>query len=309
MARVVLPTRRRTPALGALADQLGPGDSLLVVADAPDDEAVRWATEAGDDVDVLVAGDPEGCSGKANAVAAALEATDDDLLIFTDDDLDHGEGWLEAVRRGAEARGALTTMPVFRAADGLFGRVLEAPILLFGAQTFLLGRSAWGGTLAFRRDRLDVDAAVRDLRRSVPDDLVLAEHLGDAAVDLSLVREVPVSGTFREMRHRFVRFTRTLRYFDPRTLATSVLAWLLVVVGFLLVPIATAVALTALAAGLYAGFGIRRPTFLLAPLGFPLTIVPIAYGLLVAEFEWAGRRYRWTGRGVVTVLEGGKQEP
>lgn len=308
MAVVVLPTRRWTPACEELAGQVGADDTLLVVADSEGDEAARRAAEI-DAAELLLAGEPEGCSGKANAVAAALEATTDDVIVCTDDDFVHGDGWLEAVRRGVEAHGAVTTMPVFRGEGGWTGRVLEAPVLLFGFQTFVARNGAWGGTLAFRRERLDVAAAVRDLRRTVSDDVLLCEHLGPVAVDLSLVREVPVPGSVGGMTDRFVRFTRTLRYFDPLTLATSVLVWLFVVAGYLLAPVVTAVSLTALAAGLYAGFRVRRPTFLLAPLGFLVAIVPVAYGLASPEFEWGGRRYRWTDKFAVEVLDRGRQEP
>jgi hypothetical protein len=64
------------------------------------------------------------------------------------------------------------------------------------------------------------------------------------------------------------------------------------------VPLVTA------AAGLaYAYFGVRRWTFVLAVPAYVASLPMLAYGLARTEFDWQGRRYRWTGLYDVEVLD------
>jgi hypothetical protein len=61
----------------------------------------------------------------------------------------------------------------------------------------------------------------------------------------------------------------------------------------LLFPLRTLAVLTLFYAAMYAAFGIRRWTFLLA-LPTTLANVPLfAYALARRTFVWGGRRYRW----------------
>ena len=86
---VVLPTVEPTGVCEQIADQLESGDELLVVCDAPDDPIADRVAAFDDRVRLVVAGEPEGCSGKANAVAAAMEAARNDRIAWTDDDFYH----------------------------------------------------------------------------------------------------------------------------------------------------------------------------------------------------------------------------
>ncbi|MFO8114855.1 MAG: hypothetical protein R6U01_05755 [Halorubrum sp.] len=67
---IVLPTREWTPACAELAAQAAPSDELFFVCDRPSDPVVDAA--AGTAATVVVAGEPETCSGKCNALAAGL---------------------------------------------------------------------------------------------------------------------------------------------------------------------------------------------------------------------------------------------
>ena len=67
MASVILPTFKWMRSCEQLARQLDPDDELLVVCDSDDDPVTTADLPA--EADLFVAGGPEGCSGKANAVA------------------------------------------------------------------------------------------------------------------------------------------------------------------------------------------------------------------------------------------------
>jgi|GEM_PF-2788514 len=64
---VILPTVRHTDVVDQLASQLGPDDELLVVCDTDSDPIAGVADSFPKGVRLVIAGEPEGCSGKANA--------------------------------------------------------------------------------------------------------------------------------------------------------------------------------------------------------------------------------------------------
>ncbi|MEZ3117459.1 hypothetical protein RYH80_16210 [Halobaculum sp. MBLA0147] len=68
---VVLPTRTWTTACEELVSQVGPEGELVVACDHPDDPVVERAADR--PVTVVVAGPPDGCSAKCNALAAGLD--------------------------------------------------------------------------------------------------------------------------------------------------------------------------------------------------------------------------------------------
>ena len=70
MASVILPTTRWTDGCADVLASLSPDDELFVVADHPDDPVFA---DAPDTAELVAAGDPVGCSGKANALAAGME--------------------------------------------------------------------------------------------------------------------------------------------------------------------------------------------------------------------------------------------
>ena len=148
------------------AQDFMPGDEVIVVDNgSTDDTAVvvarhqtAWATP----LRLLHEARP----GKSHAIARALEGAAGDVLMFTDDDVNVGSGWLEAIRAAmADPTIALAGGPVaarweptvprwFRDATEQHPR-LGAPVALldYGDRRVELGaRTLLGANLAVRRD-------------------------------------------------------------------------------------------------------------------------------------------------------------
>ena len=157
--------------------------------------------------------------------------------------------------------------------------------------------------MAFHREAVDLDEYVADLRRTVSDDALLTQRVEGVESVPDLVRQMPVSGTLGETLNRQVRWTRTALYLDPGGLVFGVSIQLAVLFGTLIVPLVTVPLVTAVAGLAYAYFGIRRWTFLLTVPAYILTLPMLVYGFARTEFDWQGRRYRWTGLYDVDVLD------
>jgi hypothetical protein len=300
---VVLPTRKWTDACAEVAAQTAPDDEFVIACDGPADPVVEAA--AGTTATVVVAGEPEGCSAKCNALAAGIERATRGRLVCTDADFEHGDEWLATVRRRLAALPdghVLSTAPIL-VSEGPLGKLLE-PLSAVGVATSVrFDMGVWGGTMAFRRGDIDVEGFVGDLRRTVGDDALLAERAAGVETARSLVREMPVDGTLRGTLSRRVRWTRMGLYVDPAGIASRLLTAVAVIVGTLLAPFVTVPLVTGVTAAAYAALGHRRWTFLLAVPGYALSLVCLCYGLARVEFEWTGRRYRWTSLYDVTVCD------
>lgn len=298
---MILPTLEWGASCEQLASQLRPGDELLVVCDHESDPVASRETPPG--VRVLAAGEPEGCSGKANAVAYAMDRASNDRFVWTDDDFDRGEDWLDRLVAAGDAHGPATVVPFF-VGEG-WGRFVEPLLLVSGTATIYTGvgtwgGKAWGGGVTFTRGDVDVAALTSDLRRSLSDDGVLSAHLGYTHPVRSMRAMVHTPGDLRSLRERLVRLARIPHVhegFERRFLVSLLVAGVAA-----LAPVHAAVAATALTGGAYALFGFRRWSFLLA---YPmLFLMPVVFGagMFVTEFEWAGRRYRLDDAGDVAVL-------
>ncbi|MFC7140902.1 glycosyltransferase [Halosimplex aquaticum] len=298
---VILPTVRWTDACAEAADQLDPGDELLVVHDDETDPVADRTGPLPANVRIVAAGEPSGCSGKANAVAAGIEAAAHDRIVCTDDDFHHPPDWLDALHADYEVHGPVSEVPVFVGRDPL--AVLLEPVYLVGATLVTYANDyAWGGSVTFDRSDIDDEAALCDrLRRTVSDDGVLTDALDVTAVDRT--RRVAIGGSVRETLERHVRFNKLVRQHDPGGTAASVAVVLLIVALSVAFPLGSAAVLTALTAAAYARFGVARPTFLLA---FPSLVASVPLGVyahLRRTFVWCGRRYRWRSRFDVDVVE------
>ena len=303
---VLLPTVRWTEACSEVAAQLDEGDELLVICDTDDDPVARRRDDDGgvqgddgeegdslpDGVRVVLAGEPEGCSGKANAIAVGMEAAERDRIVWTDDDFRHPPGWLAELNADYDRRGPTTEVPVFVGADPL-GRFFEPAYVIGGTLPVSRGGLAWGGAVVFERADLgDGEAAfLRDLRRTVSDDGTLSEHLDVSAADRT--RTVAAGGSPRESLERFVRFFQITRRHAPLATAVNVCLSVGLSALCLLAPVAGVALVTALAGAAYARFGVRRATFLLAGPSVIVSPVFLAYALARRTFVWGGRRYRW----------------
>lgn len=298
---VVLPTTQWTEACAAVAGQLGSEDELLAVCD---DHADPLADRAADDtlpagVRAVVAGDPEGCSGKANALVAGMRAGEHDRVVWTDGDFRRPPEWLTGLHAAYDRHGPVTELPFFVGRDPL-SVLLEPAYMVGGTLATYAGRLAWGGPVVFERDDLDCEALLGDLGRTVGDGSVLTDHVD--VTSLRRVRTVPAGGSVRESLERHVRFTKTLQRYDPAAFGGLWVAATVAAAACVAFPIGAAILVTAFQTALYAVFGVRRWTALLA---YPATLaqVPLlAYSTARRTFVWGGRRYRWRDAFEVTVL-------
>ncbi|GEM_PF-260367 len=314
---VILPTVRPTAVIDEVANQLGERDELLLVCDQPDDPvAAAYGVDSAVDTDestesphsvsiaslpastrLVFAGDPVGCSGKANAIAAGMEIATHDRVVWTDDDFHHPPDWLDQLSREYDTQGPTTEVPFFVGRDPL--STLLEPLYALGATAGLtLFDKPWAGAVIFERTDLDERRFCRELRQTVSDDGLLSLHT--AVTPVRRVREVPVGGTMGESLERHVRFMQIVWRFVPHR-------WVIVPLSgvfflcCLFAPVPAAIAVTLWVGSVYAYFGVRRPTVLLA---FPAMLVQfplLLHGLARRQFVWAGRRYRWRRRFSVTV--------
>lgn len=299
---VLLPTTAWTPAIEEVADQLGPSDELLVICDSPSDPIADDVSEEGDGVRLVIAGEPAGCSGKANAIAAGMETASHDRIVWTDDDFHHPDDWLETLLSAYDRHGPTTEVPLFVGRDPL-AILFEPQYVLGGTAGVYFCDIAWAGAVVFERSDLpDEEAFRRDLKTTVADDGLLSERVDVTPV--KRVRRVEVGGTLRETLERHVRFVQIVRRHTPAGIALSAAVAVCATVSGVVFPLPTFVLVTALFAVLYATFGIRRWTFLLAYPSAMVTVPFLAYGLLRRTFVWGGRRYRWRSLFDVEIVEG-----
>lgn len=295
---VLLPTLSWADACDEVAAQLDRNDELLVIHD-DDDDPVADHAPLPEQVRLVAAGDPVECSGKANAIAAGMDAARHDRLVWTDDDFHHPPDWLDGLREEYAEHGPTTELPIFVGEDPL-AILLEPIYALGGTLGTYVGDHAWGGAVIFDRSDLDETVFLAELRQTVSDDGLLGEH-----VDINSVRrgrKVPVGGSMRETLERHVRFNKTFTTHDPTVAIVSAGGLFAVSLGCLLVPALTVV-LTGLTAAVYASFGIDRLSALLAVPAL-MTALPLGlYASVRDTFVWGGRRYRWRSKFDVDVLD------
>jgi hypothetical protein len=301
---VLLPTREWTPVCEQLTAGLGPDDELLVICDTEDDPVT--SADPPDGVEILVAGEPARCSGKANALAYGMERARHDRFVWTDDDFERDPAWLGRLVAAGVEDGPVTVLPDF--VGGGWWRVAEpALVLLLGGRSLLrergVGAFPWGGGVVFHRDDLSgaVDALVADLRTCLSDDRVLFEHLDGCRRDTSIEATVHVDGDAVTVYRRLVRYMRADHVHIGLVGEFVVSVAIAAVAASYPLPVAAAV--TLLVAGVYVAVGrLRRNVLLAYPALLLLPALPAA-GILVDEFEWAGRRYRVNGPHDVEVIE------
>jgi glycosyltransferase involved in cell wall biosynthesis len=297
---VLLPTIEWTDACEELAAQLDGDDELLVVCDRESDPVAERAADLPANARVVTAGEPRGCSGKANAVVAGMRAASHDRFVWTDDDFHHPPDWLAGLHADYEEHGPVSELPFFVGRDPL-SLLLEPVYALGGTLGAYASGKAWGGGVMFERDDLDVAAFLDDLGRTVSDDGLLSEYLD--VTPLRRVRRVEVGGTIRETLERHARFTQIVYRHGPRDTASMGVVAVAVAAFCLLAPVYAFVLSTLLVTGTYALFGVRRWTVLLAYPAMLAQVPLMAYGLARRTFVWGGRRYRWRGKFDVEVVE------
>lgn len=298
MASVVVPTRRWTSACAEILEQASAEDEVIFVCDTANDP-VAMRDPAG--ADIIVAGEPTASSGKAHALACGLERATHDRLICTDDDFDHGEDWLASMKQLGERHGTVAAVPLFVSEDPRWW-LIEPAFVVLGSLPMYRWGGVWGGGVSFDRRKLDFDGFLHDLRRTVSDDALLWEYLGEVTTTPELVSMVPVDGRPKIVLDRLTRFVRTFAFYVERGTFLALVGSLVVVLVSLLAPVLSALVLTIAVLLVYRHLGLDRRTYLLAYPAFVFAPLWIALGLIRREFDWGGRRYRWTGKFEVRVL-------
>ncbi|HET7323141.1 MAG TPA: glycosyltransferase [Halococcus sp.] len=304
MASVLLPTHRWTPSCAALARQLDPGDELLVLCDHQTDPVATDPPTAPPNttIEIVPVGDPEHCSGKANALAAGLERANDDLLVFTDDDVERDDEWLSRLKRLAHQHGAASVTPAF-VSSSVQWRLAEPVMMGLGSALLCRYGGVWGGGVAFERDQLDEETFRSDLRRTVSDDALLWSMLDTVHTTPAFVSRVRVPGGRKQVRDRVTRFVLTYRYFLPRAVVGLWVLLTMLLAITALRPLVSVIGITALAALGYRYLGIDRRTWLLAFPAFLLLPFVLVSVWFRPRFDWGGRHYVWRERFDVTVTE------
>jgi hypothetical protein len=305
---VLLPTPEWGPVCETLAASLRPGDELLVLCDTAVDPVADHDPPAG--VEILQAGEPTGCSGKANALAHGMERAEHDRFVWTDDDFPRDEDWLDRLVDAGERHGPASAVPCFvgdgwwRFVEPWYGALFAVAVLERVGGT---ADTAWGGGVTFTREELTVDVATfaAELRTVLSDDYLLTQRLPAVHPVRSMVTPVAVDGDLQSVVSRLVRFGRIVGVNEGWR--DSLVTLLLGGVG-LAAPFVVAPVVTLLFAGVYRRLGLRRHTFLLAYPGMFLLPLVTLLARVRDEFEWGGRRYRFAESGEVTVLDGERTE-
>jgi hypothetical protein len=287
-----------------MAAQLQAGDELFVICDTENDPVACHDPPEG--VEILVAGKPEGCSGKANAMAYGMERATNDRIVWTDADFERDDEWLNHLVMAGERHGPATAVP-FWYGNGAWS-ILEPWTALFSTLLIYFGIGStgnigWGGGLTFTREELNitVEQLAEELRQVLSDDGLLSQHIDSFHAVKSMVTPVEVPGDVRSTYARLIRFNRLTHVHEGMT-GDLVIA-LIMAAAAVAYPLVVAPAVTLLTGGAYALLGLRRPTFLLSYLGLFFVPLTILSGMFVAEFEWAGRRYRLNGEYDVQVID------
>jgi hypothetical protein len=301
---VLLPTLEWNTACDQLAAQLGSDDELLIICDTDNDPVAQHDPPRG--VRILTAGEPEGCSGKANALACGMTQARHDRFVWTDDDFERSSDWLDRLVAAGETHGPASAIPFFtgrglwRLFEPWYGALFT---VLFYLQLGGVSDIAWGGGVTFTRSELTVSVPefVTELRGVLSDDFLLTSRLPEVHAVQTMVMDVNIPGGRYAVYHRAIRFVRIVGVnasWSPWLKLSSIL-----IVGGLLSPIGTSVVLTLGFAVMYLCLGLGRVNFLLSCAGILLLPLVTATGMVVETFDWAGRRYRFSDSGKVEILQ------
>jgi hypothetical protein len=117
---------------------------------------------------IVVAGEPEGCSGKANTIVTGMDVATHDLVVWTDDDFYHPSDWLDQLRADYEQQGPTTEIPLFVGRDPL--EPVYAQVSVFIATP----AGDCGGALMFDPTE---EALLAELRQTTSDDVTVNGYI------------------------------------------------------------------------------------------------------------------------------------
>ena len=298
---VLLPTVEWSGACRELCEQLGPDDELLIVCDVPDDPVTDRRNELPDGARIVAAGEPEGCSGKANAIVTGMRAATRELVVWTDDDFHHPPDWLDQLRADYNEQGPTTEIPLFVGQDPL--SYLLEPLYAQVSLFITTPAGNWGGSLIFdRTEDLDESVLLEELQQTVSDDATINEHVEFTTARRT--RRAEMGGSVRESLELHTRFQK-IPWRHGSTLggfAGAVVTAVMAAVT-LLFPILGFAAMTLVYGAIYAVLGFSRWTVLLSYVSFVLATPLWVYAIGRRSFVWGGRRYRWPSLFEVDIVE------
>lgn len=296
---IILPTTSGTGTVDEILSQMSQEDELLVVCDSEEDEIAKSDVESREGMKLVVAGEPEGCSGKANAIHAGMKAAGNGRVVWTDDDFRHPGNWLEQLHKYCDKYGAVSELPFFVGKNSL--TAVNEPVYALVMFFTYLENQVWGGSVMFERDRIDEEKFLEELQSTVSDDALLSEYLNSRTVRQT--RRVEIDSTVRDALERMTRFVKIVRYHEP--LKTVLLSSFSVVLALacLLYPIHSFAASTIFFLSVYLFLGERRPTFIFGYLSLILLPFVLLYSLVRKTFVWHGRRYQYMEKLDVDILD------
>lgn len=297
---VIIPTFSWNSACKEVYRQLENGDELILVCDAESDPLFDQQTPK--DVNVLLAGEPESCSGKCNALAYGLESASKEHVVCTDADFSHPAGWLNDVKNSLEENIFVTTLNFFKS-EKLPGKLLEPGYLTGIFIGTYSGLGAWGGLMAFNTDEAPMNQIIDQLRRTISDDILISQFFPDKTVNPSNFGIVEIEGGLKNVIEMSKRFGRSMFLVDPKLLCIPVLSVLAYILLLLHSPVSGVLLPILIASLLYTRFGLKRLTFLLAPASLIIISLLVFYGSFSKKIEWNGRTYLWKDRFQVEVLD------
>ncbi|MBN2624785.1 MAG: glycosyltransferase [Acidimicrobiales bacterium] len=320
---VVIPARNeadRLPTLLAgLARQSRPADQVVVVDDGSSDGTAA-AARAAPGVDVVTAtAVPSGWNGKAWACAGGVRATEGDVLVFLDADVELDGEALASLLTTWEARGGLVSVQphhhIRRPIEALSLPFNVVAVMGLGIGSLLPPRHEWGAAgpciVTSRADyaRVGGHAAAPG---AVAEDLALAQRYVDAGLEVRCVGGAP-SIRFRMYRdlHGIVEgWSKNLVAGAHRTPVVRALGIGLWVTAVLAIAVRLAAGPAEVPGGLAGGVGlygaVAGQTWLLGRsvgrFGAAALLWPALFAFFVAVSALSAvratvlRRVRWSGR-------------
>ncbi len=233
---------------------------------------------------IVVAGESEGCSGKANTTVIGMEAATHDLVIWTDDDFHHPPDWLDQPRADYEQQGPTTEIPLFVGRD-LLSYLLEP---LYAQVSLFIATPAgnWGGALIFdRTEDVDEEALLAELQQIISDDATVNEHI--EVTTAQRTRRAEIGGSVRASLELHTRFQKIpWRHGSKLGGLAGALLTVVVAVVTLVFPVLGFAAMTLVYGGIYARLGFSRWTVLLSYLSVLLTTPLWVYAITRRTFVW-----------------------
>lgn len=295
---IILPTRTETSVVEEVKDQMSENDELIVVCDSEEDSIAQSGFDS--KINLVVAGEPENCSGKANAIYHGMKASKNNRVVWTDDDFRHPDDWLEQMHRDCDRYGGVSELPFFIGNNPL--TMLNEPIYAFTMLMAYLNNQAWGGSVMFDRDGFNEEKFLEELQETVGDDVLLSEHLESKTV--MRTHRVEIDEKIRDSLERITRFVKHVRYHEPIQTGLLTIASFFIAATAITYPIPSILASTAFFITLYNFMDNRtRPTFLLGYTAVIILPFFLLYGLARRTFVWQGRRYRYNSKLDVEILE------